>query len=61
MSSINDDDNSFEGIANIASNLSVGNKVSLFRRALLRLNIRVVTSQGGKAGRLALWGAISHG
>lgn len=61
MSSINDDDNSFEGIANIASNLSVGNKVSLFRRALLRRNIRVVTSQGGKAGRLPLWGAISHG
>ena len=61
MSPINEGENSFEGIENVASNLSVGNKVSLFRRALLRRNIRVVTSQGGKAGHLPLWGAISCG
>lgn len=61
MSSAKEDVNSYEGIANVASNLSVGNKVSLFRRALLRRNIRVVTSLGNKTGHLPLWGAISHG
>lgn len=61
MSSAKEDVNSYEGIANVASNLSVGNKVSLFRRAFLRRNIRVVTSQGNKTGHLPLWGAISQG
>lgn len=60
MGSITEDVNSYEGIDNVASNLSVGNKVSLFRRALLSRNIRVVTSQGGKTGNLPLWGAISN-
>lgn len=59
MGSSKDNVDSYEGIENVASNIPVGNKVSLFRRALLMRNIRIVTSQGGRDRHLPLWGAIS--
>lgn len=61
MASLSGNESSFEGIENIASDLFVGNKVFLFRRALLKRNIRVVTSRGGRAGQLPLWGALGQG